>query len=210
MSADDLATRGKATAERVAAEKRNNHAVQRHSDSASKTGRSTGLGAARATTGRRTPHHRPTTAADRNTATRKQLTTPPSGRSSTAQHSSSTNPDTVPALWGDGTEVLWAEDESLMIAGPMGLGKTTLAVLLMHAQLGVGDGTVLGLPVAERPRQDMSQPNGVDVEHATRLATLIRARYQAQQDDSCLGLRSDRHRAATLPVLGLGLRTVLG
>ena len=59
-------------------------------------------------------------------------------------------PDTIPALWGDGTEVLWAEGESLMIAGPMGLGKTTLAVLLMRAQLGLGDGTVLGLPVAER------------------------------------------------------------
>ena len=62
-------------------------------------------------------------------------------------------PDTIPALWGDGTDVLWAEGESLMIAGPMGLGKTTLAVLLMRAQLGLGDGTVLGLPVAERPRQ---------------------------------------------------------
>lgn len=59
-------------------------------------------------------------------------------------------PDTIPTLWGDGTEVLWAQDESLMIAGPMSLGKTTLAVLLMHAQLGVGDGTVLGLPVVER------------------------------------------------------------
>jgi hypothetical protein len=59
-------------------------------------------------------------------------------------------PDTIPALWGGGTEVLWAEGESLMIAGPMGLGKTTLAVLLMRAQLGLGDGTVLGLPVPPR------------------------------------------------------------
>ena len=59
-------------------------------------------------------------------------------------------PATIPALWGDGTEVLWAENESLMIAGPMGLGKTTLAVMLMCAQLGVGDTLVLGMPVTER------------------------------------------------------------
>jgi hypothetical protein len=60
-------------------------------------------------------------------------------------------PATIPTLWGLDNDVLWAEDESLMIAGPMGLGKTTLAIQLMHAQLGVGDGTVLGLPVPERP-----------------------------------------------------------
>ena len=59
-------------------------------------------------------------------------------------------PATIPALWGAGTEVLWAEGESLMIAGPMGLGKTTLAILLMRAQLGLGDDAVLGLPVPER------------------------------------------------------------
>jgi hypothetical protein len=60
-------------------------------------------------------------------------------------------PQQIPALWGQGNEVLWAEGESLMIAGPMGLGKTTLAGLLIRAQLGVGDGTVLGLPVPECP-----------------------------------------------------------
>lgn len=60
-----------------------------------------------------------------------------------------TIPDTIPALWGTGQDVLWAEGESLMIAGPMGLGKTTLAGLLIRAQLGIGD-EVLGLPVAPR------------------------------------------------------------
>jgi hypothetical protein len=59
-------------------------------------------------------------------------------------------PTTIPALWGDSTEVLWAEGESLMIAGPMGLGKTTLAVMLMCAQLGIGNSSVLGMPVAQR------------------------------------------------------------
>lgn len=56
-------------------------------------------------------------------------------------------PDAPPAIWGDGNEILWMEGESLMIAGPMGLGKTTLAGLLMRGQLGIGDTRVLGLPV---------------------------------------------------------------
>ena len=58
-------------------------------------------------------------------------------------------PTTVPALWGEGPAVLWPEDEALMIAGPQGLCKTTLAGLLVRAQLGLGDGLVLGLPVAD-------------------------------------------------------------
>lgn len=63
-------------------------------------------------------------------------------------------PDTIPALWGEGQRVLWAEGESLMICGPMGVGKTTLAGMLLHAQLGgMGDvdEQVLGLPVAQIP-----------------------------------------------------------
>lgn len=57
-------------------------------------------------------------------------------------------PPTIPALWGDAEEVLWADGESLMIAGPMGLGKTTLGLRLLRARLGLGDGTLLGRPVA--------------------------------------------------------------
>jgi hypothetical protein len=61
-------------------------------------------------------------------------------------------PATIPAVWGEGGEVLWAEGESMMIAGQQGLGKTTLAGQLVRALLGLGDGTVLGLPVAETDR----------------------------------------------------------
>ena len=60
-------------------------------------------------------------------------------------------PDTIPALWGKDKEVAWPEGESLMITGPLGLGKTTLALQLLHARLGFGNGRVLGLPVAPRP-----------------------------------------------------------
>ncbi len=59
-------------------------------------------------------------------------------------------PTEVPALVGHGNEVLWAQGESLMIAGPMGLGKTTMAIQLMREQLGLGSGRFLGLPVVPR------------------------------------------------------------
>jgi len=72
-------------------------------------------------------------------------------------------PDVPPAIWGAGNELLWVEGESLMIAGPMGLGKTTLGGQLMRAQLGIGPNVVLGLAVKpaqkilylamDRPRQ---------------------------------------------------------
>ena len=63
-------------------------------------------------------------------------------------------PDEIPALWGSGQRVLWAKGESLMICGLQGLGKTTLAGMLVSAQLGgLGDLKVhvLGQPVAQVP-----------------------------------------------------------
>lgn len=71
-------------------------------------------------------------------------------------------PDHVPAIWGDGTAVVWAEGESLILAGPPGVGKTTVAGQVLRARLAGGE--VLGLPVAptgsrvlylamDRPRQ---------------------------------------------------------
>lgn len=73
-------------------------------------------------------------------------------------------PSDVPAIWGRGRQVMWAEGEALMIAGGQGLGKTTLAGLLLRGLIGLGAGTVLGLPVhdsgcrvlylaMDRPRQ---------------------------------------------------------
>lgn len=56
-------------------------------------------------------------------------------------------PDTIPAIWGAGNDVYWAEGESLIIAGPQGVGKTTLAIQLIRARLGLSPGKILGQPV---------------------------------------------------------------
>lgn len=55
-------------------------------------------------------------------------------------------PDTVPALWGDGEQVLWAESEALLIAGPAGVGKTTVAQQVLLAAIGIRP-HALGMPV---------------------------------------------------------------
>ncbi|MEV5131666.1 AAA family ATPase [Streptomyces sp. NPDC053705] len=60
-------------------------------------------------------------------------------------------PAIPPAVWGTGTEVLWAEGEALIIAAPQGVGKTTLAHQIIRARIGLQD-TVLGYPVASGKR----------------------------------------------------------
>lgn len=56
-------------------------------------------------------------------------------------------PTTVPAVWGWGDDVLWAEGESLMLVGPPGVGKTTLTGQVLRARLGLAE-SVLGFGVA--------------------------------------------------------------
>jgi hypothetical protein len=55
-------------------------------------------------------------------------------------------PDTVPAIWGHDGQVAWANGESLLIVGPAGVGKSTVAAQLVRARLGLQP-EVLGLPV---------------------------------------------------------------
>lgn len=57
-------------------------------------------------------------------------------------------PAGVPSLWGQGNQVLWSSGEALMLAGGQGLGKTTLALQIVRELLGLGDGSLLGLPVS--------------------------------------------------------------
>ncbi len=54
--------------------------------------------------------------------------------------------DRVPANWGDGDAVLWAEGEGLLLVGPDGVGKSSLAQQLVRARLGLCS-ELLGLPV---------------------------------------------------------------
>lgn len=71
--------------------------------------------------------------------------------------------DTIPALWGKGDDILWAAGEPLIIAGPPGVGKTTLAQQAVLARCGIRP-TFLGYPMeptrrrvlylaSDRPRQ---------------------------------------------------------
>lgn len=55
-------------------------------------------------------------------------------------------PDETPTIWGKGTEILWARGESMMIAGPQGVGKTTLASQILKGSLSLQD-EVLGYPI---------------------------------------------------------------
>ena len=56
-------------------------------------------------------------------------------------------PDTPPCIWGFDRKIGWAQGESLMIVGSPGVGKTTLAIQIVAARLGIRDWNVLGLPV---------------------------------------------------------------
>lgn len=60
-------------------------------------------------------------------------------------------PDQVPAVWGEGEQVLWAEGEALLIAGPAGVGKTTLAQQVILAAIGIRP-HALGLAVRPAKR----------------------------------------------------------
>jgi replicative DNA helicase len=74
-------------------------------------------------------------------------------------------PKDAPAIWGDGDGgVVWSPGEEFVIAGPIGVAKTTLSQRLVLHRLGLRTDRLLGMPVeptdgnvlyiaADRPRQ---------------------------------------------------------
>lgn len=62
-------------------------------------------------------------------------------------------PHTVPAVWGRGQQVLWAQGEPFYLVSPTGAGKTTLAGQIVLHRLGIRDGDLLGLPVERTERR---------------------------------------------------------
>lgn len=63
-------------------------------------------------------------------------------------------PESPPAIWGSGHDVLWAEGEALIVAGPQGVGKTSIAGQLLRARLGLQD-SFLGFPVQSGARKTL-------------------------------------------------------
>lgn len=55
-------------------------------------------------------------------------------------------PERSPVIWGHGDQVAWAGGEALMICGPSGVGKSTVAIQLVAARLGIL-AELFGLPV---------------------------------------------------------------
>ena len=67
------------------------------------------------------------------------------------------DPCELDPVWGAGDEVLWASGEPLLIVGPTGVGKTTLAVQVVAARLGIV-GEVLGWPVKPTDKPVLYSP----------------------------------------------------
>jgi replicative DNA helicase len=61
---------------------------------------------------------------------------------------------TVPAVWGSGRQVAWSQGEALLLVGPPGVGKSTVAGQILRCRLGLLD-NVLGMPVAAGERSTL-------------------------------------------------------
>lgn len=83
--------------------------------------------------------------------------------------------DEVASVWGDADSCIWARGEPLLICGPPGVGKTTLAVRILRARLGL-QSSVLGLPVEPDERRVLYLA-------ADRPQQFRRAAYRAFADD---------------------------
>lgn len=86
----------------------------------------------------------------------------------------------VRPLWGTPEQTAWASGESLMIVGPPGVGKTTLAHQVVLARLGLAD-TVLDLPVVPGERVLY-----LAMDRPTQIARALARGIDAGRDESVL------------------------
>lgn len=57
-------------------------------------------------------------------------------------------PEDTPAVWGEEDQVIWAKGEGIMLVGPPGVGKTTIAAQLLEGLI-LGGLSLFGLPIVE-------------------------------------------------------------
>lgn len=82
-------------------------------------------------------------------------------------------PAGTPAVWGEGTKVLWAEGQPFMISGPQGVGKTSDAGQLALGLAGVpGFEQLYGFPV--RPLADGKKVLYLALDRPRQIAQCIR------------------------------------
>jgi energy-coupling factor transporter ATP-binding protein EcfA2 len=98
-------------------------------------------------------------------------------------------PDNVPAVWGTGDDVLWASGEPLMICGPQGVGKTTLAQQLALARAGVLEPELLGLPVAADDRPVLYIAADRPAQAARSMRRMVTDQQRAELDKRLLAWR---------------------
>lgn len=92
-------------------------------------------------------------------------------------------PDVIPAIWGLGDQVLWAKDEGLMIVGPQGVGKTTLAQQLILARIGVIPPVVVDFPVAAKRERILYLAMDRPAQAARSLARMVRPKHAQKLRD---------------------------
>ena len=99
------------------------------------------------------------------------------------------------SLWGGGDEIAWAAGEGLMIAGPQGVGKTTLMQQLALARAGVRS-AVLNMPVVEDARKVLYIAADRPRQAQRSLARMVHENERAILDERLIV-----HRGPPLPLI---------